>query len=165
MGEPWLQARSRFGAGDMRLPALASIAFASTAMLIENQTSSDVSEQEKRAMRRFDLRLPALVKLTGEGFQELLTETQNVSSRGIFFYIDRPVAQGSKIEVTLTLPSHVTLTEAVRVRFTVRVIRVESPLPVSRVGVAALIEQYEFLQNPQPTTELYGLEKDGKIGV
>ena len=115
-------------------------------------------------MRRFDLRLPALIKLPGEGFQQLLTETQNVSARGVFFYIDRPVSQGSKVEVTLTLPSHVTLTEAVRVRFTARVIRVESPLPVSRVGVAALIEEYEFLQNPQ-AAESYGSEKDWKASL
>ncbi|PYX85380.1 MAG: hypothetical protein DMG70_03765 [Acidobacteria bacterium] len=133
-------------------------------MLFESQTPTAVSVEEKRAMRRFDLRLPALVKLTGEGFQELLTETQNVSARGVFFYIDRRVAQGSKVEVTLTLPSHVTLTEAVRVRFTARVIRVESPLPVSRVGIAALIEEYEFLQNPQPP-ELYSLEKDWKASL
>ena len=144
----------------MRL-VFARIPFTSAAMLFENQTPSDVSVQEKRAMRRFDMRLPALVKLTGEGFQELLTETQNVSARGVFFYIDRPVAQGSKVEVTLTLPSHVTLTEAVRVRFTARVIRVESPLPVSRVGVAALIEEYEFPHNPQPQ-ELYSPEKEWK---
>jgi hypothetical protein len=143
------------------LAVLASIPFMSAAMLSENQTPRDLSVEEKRAMRRFDLRLPALVKLTGGGFQELLTETQNVSARGVFFYLDRPVAQGSKVEVTLTLPSHVTLTEAVRVRFTARVIRVESPLPVSRVGVAALIEEYEFLQNPQPP-QSYSLEKDWK---
>ena len=133
-------------------------------MLFENQATTDVAAEEKRAMRRFDLRLPALIKLPGEGFQQLLTETQNVSARGVFFYIDRPVAQGSKVEVTLTLPSHVTLTEAVRVRFTARVIRVQSPLPVSRVGVAALIEEYEFLQNPQ-VAESYGSEKDWKASL
>jgi hypothetical protein len=113
-------------------------------------------------MRRFDMRLPALVKVTGEGFQELLTETQNVSARGVFFYIDRPVDQGSKIEVTLTLPSHVTLTDAVRVRFTARVLRVDAPLPASRIGVAAVIEEYEFLRSPQ-SQEFFGdLEKEWK---
>lgn len=117
---------------------------------------------DRRAMRRFDMRLPALVKVTGEGFQELLTETQNVSARGVFFYIDRPVDQGSKIEVTLTLPSHVTLTDAVRVRFTARVLRVDAPLPASRIGVAAVIEEYEFLRSPQ-SQEFFGdLEKEWK---
>ena len=98
-------------------------------------------------MRRFEIRLPALVKLTGNGFQELLTETQNVSARGVFFYVDRPVAPGSKVEVTLTLPSHITLTDAVRVRFTARVLRLEPCNGTSRIGVAALIEEYEFLRS------------------
>ncbi|HVO79687.1 MAG TPA: PilZ domain-containing protein [Terriglobales bacterium] len=105
--------------------------------------------QERRTMRRFDMRLPAAVHLAGA--EKLLTETQNVSARGVFFYLDRPVAEGSRLEVTLTFPPHVTLTDSVRVRFVARVVRVEAPLPVSRIGVAAIIEEYEFLRsNPGP---------------
>lgn len=96
-------------------------------------------------MRRFDMRLPAIVQL--EGAIEFHTETQNVSARGVFFYVDRPVIAGTKVDVTLTFPPHVTLTDAVRVRFSARVIRVENPLPSSRVGVAAMIENYEFLRS------------------
>lgn len=55
------------------------------------------------------------------------------------------------IEVTMTFPPHVTLTDSVRVRFTARVVRVETPLPVSRVGVAAFIEDYEFLRSTANT--------------
>ena len=98
-------------------------------------------------MRRFDMRLPATIKTNGNGLaDELLTETQNVSARGVFFYLDRELAQGSRVEMTLTFPPHVTLTDSVRVRFTARVVRVES-LPASRVGVAAFIEEYEFLRS------------------
>jgi hypothetical protein len=96
-------------------------------------------------MRRFDMRLPAIVRL--EGSREFHTETQNVSARGVFFYLDRPLASGTKVEVTLTFPPHVTLTDAVRVRFAARVIRVENPLPSARIGVAAMIEDYEFLRS------------------
>jgi hypothetical protein len=32
------------------------------------------------------------------------------------------------------------------VRFTAKVVRVETPLPASRIGVAAVIEEYEFLR-------------------
>jgi len=103
-------------------------------------------------MRRFDMRLPASVRMTGEGLGEFFTETQNVSARGVFFYIDRPLNQGSRLEVTLTFPPHVTLTDSVRVRFTARVVRVDSPLPASRVGVAAFIEEYEFLRS-SPSTD------------
>ena len=92
------------------------------------------------------------VKVVGVGLAELLTETQNVSARGVFFYVDRPLAEGSRIEVTMTFPPHVTLTDAVRVRFSARVVRVEAPLPPSRIGVAALIEEYEFLRS-NPATD------------
>jgi hypothetical protein len=106
--------------------------------------------QERRTVRRFDMRLPAAVRLTGGEADELLTETQNVSARGVFFYLDRPVVEGSRLEVTLTFPPHVTLTDSLRVRFTARVVRVEAPLPASRIGVAALIEEYEFLRSSGP---------------
>lgn len=96
-------------------------------------------------MRRFDMRLPAIVRI--ESATELQTETQNVSARGVFFYVDRELSPGTKLEVTLTFPPHITLTDAVKVRFKARVIRVESPLPSARIGVAALIENYEFLRS------------------
>jgi PilZ domain len=97
-------------------------------------------------MRRFDMRLPATVEFASNG-GEFATETQNVSARGVFLYLDRPISHQSRIRVTLTFPPHVTLTDAVRVRFTARVIRVEDPLPSSRIGVAAVIEDYEFLRS------------------
>jgi hypothetical protein len=120
-------------------------------MLLERERAMPQTVQERRIMRRFDMRLPANVKMVGVSLADLLTETQNVSARGVFFYLDRPLAKGSRIEVTLTFPPHVTLTDSVRVRFTARVVRVEAPLPPARIGVAALIEEYEFLRsNPSP---------------
>jgi hypothetical protein len=111
-----------------------------------SESSPPAAPQERRLMRRFDMRLPALVRLAGST-DELLTETQNVSARGVFFYMDREIAEGTRVEMTLTLPPHITLTDSVRVRFIARIIRVEKPLPVSRVGMAAMIEEYEFLRS------------------
>ncbi len=104
-------------------------------------------EQERRTMRRFDMRLPASIRVAGNGPRDLLTEIQNVSARGVFFYLDRPMAEGAAIEVTMTFPPHVTLTEPVRVRFTARVVRVDTPQAFAGVGVAAMIEEYEFLRS------------------
>src|SRR6266852_5808007 len=120
-------------------------------MHLRRESSTLQPGQERRTMRRFDMRLPASVRVAGNGLNGLLTETQNVSARGVFFYLDRPLAEGSRIEVTLTFPPHVTLTDSVRVRFTARVVRVDAPQPPARIGVAALIEEYEFLRsNPIP---------------
>jgi hypothetical protein len=123
------------------------------------------NSQERRMMRRFDMRLPAIVRLEGTGdsaTSEVQTETQNVSARGVFFYLDRPVEAGTKLEVTLTFPPHVTLTDAVRVRFTARVIRVEHPLPSSRIGTAAMIEDYEFLRSTGAPDFLAALQSEWK---
>jgi hypothetical protein len=126
-------------------------------MLAEQKSAMLQPAGERRAMRRFDMRLPATIQTAANlavdnsvgdrSIDELLTETQNVSARGVFFYLDRPLAEGSHLAVTLTFPPHVTLTEPVRVRFKARVVRVEAPLPASRVGIAALIEEYEFLRS------------------
>ena len=118
------------------------------------------NSQERRAMRRFDMRLPAIVRL--EGASEFHTETQNVSARGVFLYLDRAVETGAKLEVTLTFPPHITLTDAVRVRFRSRVIRVENPLPSARVGVAAMIEDYEFLRSNDAPDFLAALQNEWK---
>ena len=116
--------------------------------------------QERRMMRRFDMRLPAVVRLDQD--HEFHNETQNVSARGVFFYLDRPIPAGTPCEVTLTFPPHITLTDAVRVRFTARVIRVESPLPSLRIGTAAMIENYEFLRSGGSTDFFSALQREAE---
>jgi hypothetical protein len=129
-------------------------------MLSENKQRMQPESQERRMMRRFDMRLPAVVRLDESA--EFQTETQNVSARGVFFYLDRPVPEGTRCEVTLTFPPHITLTDAVRVRFTARVIRVESPLPSLRVGTAATIEDYEFLRSAGSADLFSALQQEWK---
>src|SRR5271157_4047029 len=133
-------------------------------MLSENKRGIQAGSQERRMMRRFDMRLPAVVRLGDENAEsyEFQTETQNVSARGVFFYLDRPVPAGTRCEVTLTFPPHITLTDAVRVRFTARVIRVESPLPSLRIGTAAMIENYEFLRSNGSSDLLSALQQEWK---
>ena len=111
-------------------------------------------------MRRFDMRLPAIVRW--EGAEESHTETQNVSARGVFFYLDQPLSTGTRVEVTLTFPPHVTLTDSVRIRFAARVIRVENPLPSTRVGIAAMIEDYEFVRSDGSPNFLSALQNELK---
>jgi hypothetical protein len=131
--------------------------FSLKSMLSENTPRMQPESQERRMMRRFDMRLPAVVRLDQDG--EFHTETQNVSARGVFFYLDRSIPAGTRCDVTLTFPPHITLTDAVRVRFTARVIRVESPLPSLRVGTAAMIEDYEFLRSSGTADFLTALQR------
>lgn len=103
------------------------------------------TEQEKRATRRFALRLPVSVTYSENGSQEKTAQTRDVSARGICFYLDSAIAAGSAIEFTLTLPPEITLTESIRVRCKGKVVRVDNNGPANKVAVAAVIDEYEFL--------------------
>ena len=107
------------------------------------ETQQD-QDNDKRATRRFALRLPVNVRY-GENAEEHAAQTRDVSARGICFYIDSAIQAGSAIDFTLTLPPEITLTESIRVRCKGRVVRVEGGGPASKLVVAAVIDEYEFL--------------------
>ncbi|MGA7399242.1 MAG: PilZ domain-containing protein [Candidatus Sulfotelmatobacter sp.] len=101
--------------------------------------------QEKRAARRFALRIPVSVA-RGENSEQIESaQLRDVSARGICFYLDSPIAQGSPLAFTLTLPPEITLTESIRVQCKGRVVRVEESANEGKMAVAAVIEDYEFL--------------------
>jgi hypothetical protein len=54
------------------------------------------AEPEKRATRRFALRLPVAVTYSDNGTQEKSAQTRDVSARGICFYVDSAIAPGSR---------------------------------------------------------------------
>jgi hypothetical protein len=102
-------------------------------------------EQDKRATRRFALRLPLAVNYQENGAGQKPAQTRDVSARGICFYIDSAVEPGAAIEFTLTLPPEITLTESIQVRCKGKVVRVDDGNPDGKVAVAAVIDEYEFL--------------------
>lgn len=102
-------------------------------------------QQDKRATRRFALRLPVSVSYDDAGGQSKDAQTRDVSARGICFFIDAPIATGAPIEFTLTLPPEITQTESIRVRCKGKVVRVDNSAPNGKVAVAAVIDEYEFL--------------------
>src|SRR5439155_22003024 len=107
------------------------------------------AEPEKRATRRFALRLPVAVTYSDNGSQEKSAQTRDVSARGICFYVDSAIAPGSLIEFTLTLPPEITLTESIRVRCKGKVVRSEPGNNGTQLRIAAVINEYEFLSAAQ----------------
>lgn len=99
--------------------------------------------EEKRSTRRFPLRLP--LSVNAENAAQGSAETRDVSARGVCFFVDSAIANGSGIDFTLTLPPEITLTESIRVRCRGKVVRVHEASPEGKVAVAAVIEEYEFL--------------------
>jgi hypothetical protein len=103
------------------------------------------STPEKRATRRFALRLPVTLGYSENEVEVRAAQTRDVSARGICFYVDSNISVGANIEFTFTLPPEITLTESIRVRCKGRVVRVDNGNPDRKVAVAALIDEYEFL--------------------
>src|SRR5580698_2648404 len=100
--------------------------------------------QEKRAARRFALRLPVAVARGNNADFSEAAEIRDVSARGICLYLDSSIEQGSPIGFTLTLPPEITLTESIRVQCKGRVVRIDGA-NAGKMSVAAVIEEYEFL--------------------
>jgi hypothetical protein len=99
-------------------------------------------QQEKRGARRFPLRVPVTVDHENA---TLGAQIRDVSARGISFFMDSAIAQGSPIGFTLTLPPEITLTESIRVQCKGRVVRVDNGRSDGKLAVAAVIEEYQFL--------------------
>src|SRR5271169_7266058 len=85
---------------------------------------------ERRVGQRFPYLLPLSLRqpetsLEGVGF------TQDLSSRGVFFFTNAPLSEGSEIELTLRMPSEITLGESMPVRCRGHVLRVVRPAPTA----------------------------------
>jgi PilZ domain len=100
---------------------------------------------ERRSRMRYPLKLPVSVRQSGvSAAGETLAECRDVSSQGVYFFLEEPLKNGSQLEIMLTLPPEITRGDPVRVRCEARVQRSEN-IKEGRVGIAAKIERYRFL--------------------
>lgn len=100
---------------------------------------------ERRSTQRFDFHLPVSVRRAGNAEQEGSGFTQNLSARGALLYSDFPLTAGDAVELTLVMPSEITLAENMRVRCRGKVVRVCPPVSGSKCAIAVQLEGYEFL--------------------
>jgi hypothetical protein len=104
---------------------------------------------ERRCGQRFNIHVPVSVRLSGAQ-HESCGFTQDLSAQGTFFYTDFPLAAGETIEVTLLMPSEITLGESMRVRCQGTVLRVIQPAIGTKLGVAVHFTGYEYLAESTP---------------
>ena len=112
--------------------------------------STEPLRVERRHNQRFNLHLPVSISLAesnveGYGF------TQDLSARGVLLFTDFALAAGDAVELTLQMPSEITLGESMRVRCFGRVTRVLPPAGGTASGVAVHFEKYEYLQDAEKT--------------
>ena len=117
-------------------------------------SSSSPVRVERRAGQRFSYLLPVSFRDLTIG-TEGLGFSQDLSSRGVFFFTDSPLSEGTRVELTLNMPSEITLGESMRVRCRGQVLRVmkslngmssHAAIPTeNKIGVAVRFEGYEYL--------------------
>lgn len=63
-------------------------------------------EEEKRGLKRFDLEIPAKIKIStsGEGEEVHDLITSDISSGGAFFHTSKPLPEGTDVKIDLILP-------------------------------------------------------------
>src|SRR5450631_4787672 len=104
---------------------------------------------ERRVGQRFPYLLPLSLRQTGTSV-EGLGFTQDLSSRGVFFFTSAALSEGSEIELTLRMPSEITLGESMPVRCRGHILRVVRPAALAnhdpatgaetKIGVAVRLE-------------------------
>jgi PilZ domain len=122
--------------------------------------STDQVRFERRATQRFDFHLPVTLRLAdsdseGYGF------TQDLSARGALLYTDFALSEGDAVELTLVMPSEITLAEDMRVRCRGKVMRVCTALIGTKFGVAVHLEGYEYL--PEITSATATFARDSIV--
>ena len=102
-------------------------------------------QHERRSRQRFEFQLPVSIRVNGSDREEP-GFTQDLSARGTFLYTDCCVGVGSAVELTLMMPSEITLAESMRVRCRGKILRVVPRDAVkNKTGLAIELMSYEYL--------------------
>ncbi len=99
---------------------------------------------ERRGGQRFGFQMPIGICRAGSGI-EGNGFTHDLSARGASFYTDLTLSLGDAVELTLVMPSEITLAESMRVRCRGKVVRVFPSVVPGKFGVAVQLHGYEFL--------------------
>jgi hypothetical protein len=113
---------------------------------------------ERRVGQRFTFHLPVSLREVSTGVQGL-GFTQDLSSRGAFLFTEMPLTEGAEIELTLKMPSEITLGESMRVRCKGSILRIlkaaeknwkipsatDGKPAEAKIGVAVCLKGYEYL--------------------
>ncbi len=108
----------------------------------DNMEAMDSASRERRASRRFRMKLPVSVRSFDGVPVSLSGLTQDISESGVLFFISTRPREQAPIEFVLELPSEVTMTDPMRATCRGRVVRVIQDQLSDGFGVAATIEGF-----------------------
>lgn len=111
-------------------------------------------QHERRSRQRFEFQLPVSIRVNGRECEEP-GFTQDLSARGTFLYTDCDAGVGCSVELTLMMPSEITLAESMRVRCRGKILRViQRDAVKNKVGMAVELLSYEYLTEPDNRKEI-----------
>jgi PilZ domain len=113
---------------------------------------------ERRVGQRFSFNLPVSLRDVSTA-AEGLGFTQDLSSRGAFLFTVMALSEGAEVELTLKMPSEITLGESMRVRCRGRVLRIVNAAdngwkPASAVHTETKFAQYGSGENKSGETKI-----------
>ncbi len=113
--------------------------------------SAEQLRVERRCGQRFPYQVPVTLRVpdearSGTGF------TQDLSSRGALVWTDFPLIEDQVIEMSLVMPSEITLAEDMAVCCRARVLRLQRA-EGNKPAVALRIEHYEFPHREVPALQ------------
>jgi hypothetical protein len=106
--------------------------------------------KERRTARRYDLLLPVAVRPRIDQQAVLRTgKTRDISTRGVYFTIDKDLSAGVELDLTLTIPAKDTGGTEVLIKATGKVVRVDKRYGDGdqTMGIAAVFEPHEIVRN------------------
>ena len=122
--------------------------------MVPRRRSMDAPHQtriERRSAQRFNAYQVAVSLHTSDG-RSGTGFTLDLSSRGALLWTDFPLSADDMVEMTLVMPSEITLAEQMGVRCRARVLRLQGESGGGKFAVAIRIEHYDFL--PRELTPL-----------
>lgn len=110
---------------------------------------------DRRSARRYDLSIPITIdKCPTQAAEPFTGVTRDLSIRGIYFTTDHELLPGWEFDFTTRIPADLTQGREVLIRARGKVVRAEKEKADDhvRVGIAAVMEKYEFvLAGPRGT--------------
>jgi PilZ domain len=112
---------------------------------------------ERRVGQRFPYLLPVSLRHASDAVQSR-GFTQDLSSRGVFLFTDASLTEGGEIELTLRMPSEITLGEDMPVCCRGHILRVVRPAASraagdhaaeTKIGIAVRFDGYEYLPDSE----------------
>lgn len=101
---------------------------------------------EQRKHRRYNLAFPVRVqsKSRDTAAPPIETSTKDISAHGIYLVLSEGLEMGSELDLEITLPAELAGGKSVKLRCHGKVTRLEPRNAEGKIGVGAVIQDYEF---------------------